>query len=71
MTLAPKTSIQDCREVLAALREFLAQHPFCEFSSAHELAGELRGWGCLMRRPHEAEVEAALEALTVEGEVLS
>jgi hypothetical protein len=68
--IAPQRSIQERPEVLPALRALLSQHPFCLLRDVHDLAGDLRARGYVTRRPPEEVIEAALEALRVEGEVL-
>jgi hypothetical protein len=70
MRSAPQRILPNDPDVLPALRGLFSQHPFCVDWDAHELAGVLRAQGYLNRRPHEAAVEAALEALSIEGQVL-
>jgi hypothetical protein len=58
-------------EVLPAVRELLTHQPSREYLDTHELADELQARGYMTYRPPEAAVEATLEALSIEGEVLS
>jgi hypothetical protein len=58
--------------VLPAVRELLARQPPSGVDlDPHDLADEIQARGYMTYRPAEAAVEAALEALSVEGEVLS
>ena len=57
-------------DVLRALRELLSLHPSRNGLDVSDLADELHARGYVTSRPPEAAVEAALEALRVEGEVL-
>ncbi len=67
MSFAP-TTFYDGSELLPIVREFLPQHPEAAACGAEELADRLRRLAG--RRPQPIEVEAALEALRVEGEVV-
>jgi hypothetical protein len=58
-------------DVLLAVRGFLSRLPSCSGLDAHDLADKLYARGYVSCRPHEAAVEAALEALTIDGEVLA
>jgi hypothetical protein len=58
-------------DVVPALRQYLSIRPSAVSDEPHVTARELRLWGLMEREPSEGEVEAALEALTVEGEVLT
>ncbi len=68
--IAPPLHILPDDNVLPALRELLAQRPYYQNCSVERLANALKGLGYLNHRPHEAVVEAALQALRVEDEVL-
>ncbi len=57
------------QEVLVALRELFSTHPEAMRCGPETLAGLLRLCGLLSHRPPTFAVEAALEALEVEGEV--
>ena len=56
-------------DVLPALRELLSQHPAVTYKSPGTLARLLRMLGYVSYQPETFEVEAALEALHIEGEV--
>jgi hypothetical protein len=58
-------------DVLPAVRELLSLLPSRNGLGAGDLANELRARGYVGYRPREIAVEAALEALEVEGEVLA
>jgi hypothetical protein len=58
-------------EVLPALRELFSQHPAMKRSGADTLSRALCMLCFLPSRPGVFEVEAALEVLCVEGELLS
>jgi hypothetical protein len=58
-------------EVLPVLRELFSQHPALTRSGAETLSRALFMLRFLPYRPDVSAVEAALEALEVEGEVLS
>ena len=58
-----ETNDLECHWVLPAMRELMSRHPSLQDQGADELATRLGA-------PVE-EVEAALESLTVEGEVLA
>jgi hypothetical protein len=58
-----------CEDVLPALRELLSQHPAVTHKSPETLARLLRRLAYLPYQPETFEVEAALEALRVDGEV--
>jgi hypothetical protein len=53
------------------LREYLSIRLSAVSDEPRITIRELRLWGLMEREPSEEEVEAALEALTVEGEVLA
>lgn len=57
--------------VLPALRDLLNQHREVSSTSPEELADLLWTLRYLPYRPHAFAVEAALEALLVDGEVLA
>jgi hypothetical protein len=59
------------KDVLPALREYIAIHPQDDTNEAAEFAWALYNLTFLVRQPSVAQVGAALEALTVEGEVLA
>ena len=59
--IRPESSIPDNPDVLSEVRDYLARHRECQWD-AHDLA--------LVLGLPEVEVQAALEALTVEGELL-
>lgn len=56
-------------EILPALRELFSQHPAAAGSSPEILTRMLHVLCYLNHRPGAFEVEAALEALRVEGEL--
>ena len=58
-------------DVVPAVRHYLTNRPSAVSDEPCVTARELRVWGLLEREPSEGEVEAALEALNVEGEVLA
>jgi len=58
-------------DVVPAVRQYLSKHPSAVSDEARVTARKLRLWGLMEREPSEEEVEAVLEALTVEGEVLA
>jgi hypothetical protein len=58
-----------CEDVLPALRELLSQHPAVTHKSPDTSARLLWFMRYLPHRPETFEVEAALEALRVEGEI--
>jgi hypothetical protein len=66
--LAPK-SVYPKDEVLLALRELYSQHPGAVKSGPDKLVRMLHVRRFLPRRCEVGEVEAALEALRVEGEI--
>jgi hypothetical protein len=66
----PQRNLPIDPDLLPAVRELLAQHPSYQQSGASEIAEDLFWLRYTSYRPHEAAVEATLEALTVEGEVL-
>ena len=70
MTLAPQAIAPDDPDVLPAVRELLMQRPSYRQCSATEIAEGICFLGYMNYRPREAAVEAALEALVVEDEVL-
>lgn len=63
------TSVYNNDEVLPALRELFSQHPAAVSSGPEALVRLLYVLGFLSFRPGVCEVEAALEALTLEGEI--
>jgi hypothetical protein len=67
---APHTTIPNDPDLLPAVRELLAQHPSYQGCGVFEIAEGLFWLRYTNYRPHEAAVEAALEALTVEGVIL-
>ncbi len=72
MNSVPRTSLANSPYVLPAVRELLAhQLPSGQDLDTHDLADEIQARGYMTYRPAEGAVEAALEALSVEGEVLS
>jgi hypothetical protein len=58
-------------DVVPALRQYLSIRPSAVSVAPSVTARELRLLDLMERESSEAEVEAALEALTVEGEVLA
>jgi hypothetical protein len=56
--------------VVPALRQYLSVRPSAVSDEPCVTARELRLRGLIEREPSEGAIEAALEALTVEGEVL-
>jgi hypothetical protein len=56
-------------DVLPALRELFSQHPGFEQSGLESLSRALYVFRFLPYRPETFEVEAAVEALRVEGEI--
>ncbi len=60
--IRPEQSIPDNPDVLSVVREHLARHPECRQWDTHDLAHVLG--------LSEVEVQYALEALTVEGDLL-
>ena len=56
-------------EVLPALRELLSQHPGMTQSGLESLSRALYVFRFLPYCPNASEVEAALEALRVEGKI--
>ena len=69
MALAPQRIIPE-PDVRPALRELLAQHPILTQVGCEALSRALFVLHYLPYRPEPFEVEAAREALLVEGEVL-
>ena len=69
--IAPPIIITDEPEVLPSLRELFSQHPSSTRSGPETLARLLWVLRYLPYRPSEFEIAAALEVLTVEGEVLA
>jgi hypothetical protein len=59
-----------CDDVLPALRELYSQQPAAPSKSPDTLARLLHLLRYVPRRPSTFEVEVAIEALRVEGEVL-
>ena len=66
---SPRT-IPDDPNVLPALRELLTQHPALMHSGCEALSRQLFVLHYVNRHPELFKVEAALDALLVEGEVL-
>ena len=66
--LAPSFILDDL-DVLSALRELFSQHPVTTQSGCEALSQALFELHYLPSRPETFQVEAALEALLVEGEV--
>jgi len=58
-------------DVVPALRQYLSMCPSAMSDEPYVTIQELRMRGLMESEPSEGEVEAALEALTVEGEVLA
>lgn len=56
-------------EILPALRELLSRYPDLAYSTPEEL--QLRLHNYLSWRPEVCEIEVAMEALRVEGQVLA
>lgn len=56
-------------DLVPAMRQYLSIRLSAVSDEPCVTARELRLWGLMEREPSEEEVEAALEALTVEGEV--
>ena len=69
--IAPPTRIIHDPDVFPALRELFSQHPAMMQSGCETLGRALFVLRFLPRRPESFEVEAALEALLVEDEVLA
>jgi hypothetical protein len=69
--IAPSRGIIHEPDVLPALRELLGQHPAMTQSGPETLSRALYKLRFLPYRCEPFEVEAALEALLVEGEVLA
>jgi hypothetical protein len=65
-----ETSALAVQGTLVAFRELLSRNPCAAQFGSETLAELLHAEGYLHRRPLESLVEAALEALLVEGEVL-
>ena len=68
--IAPQTSIQDHPDLLPDIRELLDRHPEMRGLEAWQLAWLLFALGYCNSLAAEGEIAAALEALTVEGQVL-
>jgi hypothetical protein len=68
--LTPPHRIIHDPNVTPALRELFSQHPVMVYSGPETLGRTLHMLHFLPCRPETSEVEAALEALQVEGEVL-
>jgi hypothetical protein len=58
-------------DIVPALRQYLSIRPSVVSDEPHLTARELRLRDLIEREPSEGEIDAALEALTVEGEVLA
>jgi len=70
MALAPHRILPDDPDVLPAVRELLTQRQLYQQRDASQIAEGLFYLRYMNYRPHEAAVEAALEVLRVEGELL-
>ena len=57
-------------DVLPNLRELFSKHPEAATFGPEALTGLLYGSHCVTRQPEVFEVEAALTALAVEGEMV-
>lgn len=68
MTFAPLLIVHD-PDVLPAVRELISSSPETSYCRAETIAGLLYAKRFLSYRPATFEVEAALEALRLEGEV--
>jgi hypothetical protein len=68
--IAPSTNILHDPDLLPALRELFSQHPAMIQSGCDTLSRGLFVLRYLPSRPETFQVEAALEALLVEGEIL-
>jgi hypothetical protein len=66
--LAPTFTLHD-PDVLFALRELFSKHPVMTQNGCEDLSRALFELHYLPSRPETFQVEAALEALHVEGEV--
>jgi hypothetical protein len=69
--IAPSPNIIHDPNVLPALRDLFSQHPAMKQSGPETLSRALRVLCYLSYRPETVEVETALEALRIEGEVLA
>jgi hypothetical protein len=58
-------------DVLPAVRAMLSEHPEWAHHEARFLAMDVYLWGYLPWEPTEGQVQAALEALTIDGEVVA
>ena len=67
--LTPPNRIIHEPDILPALRGLLSQHPAMAQSGSEALARALYVLRFLPHRPRPFEVEAALEALVLDGEV--
>ena len=65
------SDVDSHQDVVPALRQYLSIRPSAVSDEPRVTIRELRLWGLMEREPSEGAVEAALEALTVEGEVLA
>ena len=70
MDRTQQRNIPNDPDLLPAARELLAQHPSYQQSGALEIAEDLFWLRYTSYRPHEAAVEATLEPLAVDGELL-
>jgi hypothetical protein len=71
MALTPqRINPNDPPNLLPAVRELQTQYPSYQHRGAAEIAEGLFCLRYMKYRPHEAAVEAALEALRVDGAVL-
>ena len=69
MRSAPNAIVPD--SLLPALRELLSRHPSAASASPEWLARRLHALRYVASRPDEFEVQSALEALVLEGEVVA
>jgi hypothetical protein len=69
--IAPKTSIQDHPDVLALVRELYSRRPEARYLEPYELQSLLWSLGYWEDLIPAGQIAAALEALLVEGEVLT
>ncbi len=68
--IATQSSIQDPPDVLALVRELHSRRPESRFLEPYELQSLLWSLGYCENLIPEGEIAAALQALTIEGEVL-
>ena len=65
------SEVEPPEDVVPAMRQYFSIRPSAVSDEPSVTARELRLLGLMESEPSEGEVEAALEALTVEGEVLA